>query len=182
MYLPIASSDSSATNKPLFGSGSFIPRRYCKLVVYALFTGGLFAGLALWVRAPEKLAIVAAKILQPNSRGGPGNGADSSEPKWEIPENPPPDYADYRLNETKYPQHNPDLPFPEGRTGKYVYFSGHITGVLSRLFVPCAVWVTQQTSEAGWGNALQEHFFQGLLAYVSGRSYVSTCYLLHPRP
>ena len=60
-----------------------------------------------------------------------GPSPDVDEPKWEIPENPPPDYANYRLNETKYPQHNPDLPFPEGRTGKYVYFSGHITGALN---------------------------------------------------
>lgn len=119
MYLPVASTD----NKPPFGSGSFVPRRYCKLIFYALFTGGLLAGLTLWTRAPGKFAEV---VVRPDE----GGAADRSEQeqKWEIPENPPPDYAEYRLNETKLPQHNPDLPFPEGRTGKYVYFSGHITG------------------------------------------------------
>lgn len=173
MYLPVASSDSGTDDKPSFSSGRFIPRRYCKLAIYALFVGGILGGLMLWVRAPEWLAVVVGSYSK-SSPSDVGSGSEHPpEQKWEIPENPPPDYADYRLNETKHPQHNPNLPFPEGRTGKYVYFSGHITGASSIRGLHYGGF-SDSTVEAGWGNALQEHFFQGLLAYVSGRSCVAT--------
>ena len=133
MYLPVASS-SYSTNKPPPGSGNFIPRRYRKLVIYALFIGGCLAVLMLWAFVAENSAVVAS-----TQEKVPEHGTDDPAPKWEIPENPPPDYADYRLNETKYPQHNPDLPFPEGRTGKYVYFSEHMRGTPTQLFALRAV-------------------------------------------
>ncbi|KAF9647022.1 hypothetical protein BDM02DRAFT_3180749 [Thelephora ganbajun] len=64
----------------------------------------------------------------------------------------PPNYAEWHKFEVALPQHNQSLPFPEGKEGRYVYFSEHV-------------------KTAGWGNVLQEHFFQALLAYLSRRSY-----------
>jgi hypothetical protein len=49
----------------------------------------------------------------------------------------PPSYAALRLYEANLPQHNLDLPFPEGRAGKYVRFSNQVRGL-------------------GWNNVLNE--------------------------
>ena len=40
----------------------------------------------------------------------------------------PPLYGGYRLRELKLPQHNLDLPYPEGRDGKYLWLSEHVRG------------------------------------------------------
>lgn len=40
----------------------------------------------------------------------------------------PPLYPEYRIKELALPQHNPDLPLPEGRNGKYVWISEHVRG------------------------------------------------------
>ena len=49
----------------------------------------------------------------------------------------PPHYKRLRQWETDLPQHNLDLPFPEGRTGRYVLFKNQIIGL-------------------GWNNELNE--------------------------
>ena len=49
----------------------------------------------------------------------------------------PPTYKRLREWETNLPQHNLDLPFPEGRTGRYVFFKNQIIGL-------------------GWNNELNE--------------------------
>ena len=41
----------------------------------------------------------------------------------------PPLYSGYRLRELALPQHNLDLPYPEGRNGKYIWISEHVHGV-----------------------------------------------------
>lgn len=52
-----------------------------------------------------------------------------------IPVNPlsgsrlPPLYRKYRLRELALPQHNLDLPHPEGKSGKYIWISGHVRGM-----------------------------------------------------
>lgn len=117
-------------------------------------------GLTIWLRASDRLPSYS-KILRPEGAGS------------ENAIGHPPDYADYRLDETKYPQHNPD-----GKTGKYLYFSGHIIGPSTPN--QSNYRLAEGIVEAGWGNALQEHFFQGLLAYVSGRSYVFGFFVLPP--
>lgn len=40
----------------------------------------------------------------------------------------PPLYSSYHFDELALPQNNPDLPFPEGRTGKYVWFRDSVRG------------------------------------------------------
>lgn len=65
----------------------------------------------------------------------------------------PPLYGKYRHQELALPQHHLDLPYPEGRNGKYLWLSGHVHA-------------------SGWGNALQEHFVNALLTYHSRRAFV----------
>lgn len=40
----------------------------------------------------------------------------------------PPLFPEFHQAELALPQHNPDLPYPEGRTGKYIWLSGHTHG------------------------------------------------------
>jgi hypothetical protein len=54
-----------------------------------------------------------------------------------APMPPPPKYERLRQWEDNLPQHNLDLPFPEGRTGRYVRFSNQIVML-------------------GWNNVLNE--------------------------
>ena len=42
---------------------------------------------------------------------------------------PPPTYSSVYDLERNLPQHNLDLPYPEGRTGRYVKFSNQIAGL-----------------------------------------------------
>ena len=50
----------------------------------------------------------------------------SGSPPAPLPLPPPPKYEKLRQWEANLPQHNLDLPFPEGRTGRYVKFSNQI--------------------------------------------------------
>ncbi|KAI0964553.1 hypothetical protein AcW1_001345 [Taiwanofungus camphoratus] len=65
----------------------------------------------------------------------------------------PPLYGQYHEQEMLLPQHNPDLPYPEGREGKYIWFPNHVHA-------------------SGWGNAMQELLLNSYLAYGSGRAFV----------
>ncbi|KAI0354759.1 hypothetical protein OH77DRAFT_1425875 [Trametes cingulata] len=69
----------------------------------------------------------------------------------------PPLYGKYHKWELQLPQHNPDLPFPEGRHGQYIWMANHVHG-------------------SGWGNAMQEHLLNAHLAYKSGRALVFNNY------
>lgn len=65
----------------------------------------------------------------------------------------PPLYSEYHQRELELPQHNPDLPYPEGREGKYLWTPNHVHA-------------------SGWGNVMQEHLLNAFLAHSSGRAYV----------
>ncbi|KAJ7166373.1 hypothetical protein C8R43DRAFT_877989 [Mycena crocata] len=65
----------------------------------------------------------------------------------------PPTYETLRKWEADLPQHDLDLPFPEGRTGRYVKFSNQAKGL-------------------GWNNCLNEELMNAHLAYMSKRAYV----------
>ncbi|KAJ7258729.1 hypothetical protein B0H12DRAFT_1048898 [Mycena haematopus] len=70
----------------------------------------------------------------------------------------PPTYEALRKWEEDLPQHNLDLPFPEGRKGRYVKFSNQMNFV-------------------GWNNCLNERLMNAHLAYMSKRAYVFNDYL-----
>ncbi|KIY53035.1 hypothetical protein FISHEDRAFT_63468 [Fistulina hepatica ATCC 64428] len=73
----------------------------------------------------------------------------------------PPGYEQLRLWEATLPQHNLDLPFPEGRHGRYVKFS-------------------EQVKRLGWNNVLNQLLMNAHLAYESGRAYVFQDYEWKP--
>lgn len=74
--------------------------------------------------------------------------------KWEDP----PTLTKLKQWERNLPQHNLDLPFPEGRTGRYVKFSN-------------------QVKRLGWNNAFNEILMNTHLAYESKRAYVFQPYV-----
>lgn len=49
----------------------------------------------------------------------------------------PPLYPEYRRRELALPQHNLDLPYPEGRNGKYLWISEHVRGMCHIARAPC---------------------------------------------
>ncbi|KAJ7035026.1 hypothetical protein C8F04DRAFT_955540, partial [Mycena alexandri] len=65
----------------------------------------------------------------------------------------PPTHEKLWKFEKDLPQHNLDLPFPEGKTGRYVKFSNEIRGL-------------------GWNNCFNELLMNTHLAYMSKRAYV----------
>ncbi|KAE9396113.1 hypothetical protein BT96DRAFT_997035 [Gymnopus androsaceus JB14] len=73
----------------------------------------------------------------------------------------PPTYEKLRKWEDELPQHDLSLPFPEGKTGRYVKFDNQI-------------------KQLGWNNVLNEVLMNAHLAYVSGRSYVFLDYYWKP--
>ncbi|KAH9966164.1 hypothetical protein BGW80DRAFT_1230443 [Lactifluus volemus] len=73
-------------------------------------------------------------------------------PKPESGKNPPRFY-EWHDREKRLPQHDPDLPYPQGREGRYIRFSNHVWGL-------------------GWGNAMQEMVLNAHLAYLAKRTYV----------
>ncbi|KDR82465.1 hypothetical protein GALMADRAFT_87810 [Galerina marginata CBS 339.88] len=66
----------------------------------------------------------------------------------------PPSYTDLREWEVRLPQHNLDLPFPEGRSGRFVLFSN------------------SRAHPVGWNNKLNDMLMNTWLAYSSNRAYV----------
>ncbi|KAF7365603.1 hypothetical protein MVEN_00433800 [Mycena venus] len=73
----------------------------------------------------------------------------------------PPTYEALKKWEDDLPQHNLDLPFPEGKTGRYVKFSN-------------------QMKFLGWNNCLNERLMNAHLAYMSKRAYVFDEYVWAP--
>ncbi|EUC64031.1 O-FucT domain protein, putative [Rhizoctonia solani AG-3 Rhs1AP] len=65
----------------------------------------------------------------------------------------PRDFEDYKERLQKMPQHNPDLPPPAGRNGRYVRFRNQVYGL-------------------GWNNILQEILLNTHVAHKAGRAYV----------
>ncbi|KAJ7247751.1 hypothetical protein C8J57DRAFT_1673558 [Mycena rebaudengoi] len=73
----------------------------------------------------------------------------------------PPTYRRFRHLEASLPQHSLELPFPEGKNGRYVKFSN-------------------QANYIGWNNCFSDILLNAHLAYVSNRSYVFRDYIWHP--
>ncbi|KAK7023081.1 hypothetical protein R3P38DRAFT_3536840 [Favolaschia claudopus] len=82
--------------------------------------------------------------------------AKEEEPVLKLPG--PPTYETLKKWEDDLPQHNLDLPFPEGKTGRYVKFSNQMNFV-------------------GWNNCLNERLMNAHLAYMSKRAYVFNEYV-----
>ncbi|KAG8894617.1 hypothetical protein FRB99_001099, partial [Tulasnella sp. 403] len=74
-----------------------------------------------------------------------------------------PDYLDIRKYELELKQHNMDLPFPEGKDGRFVKFDAAYNTL-------------------GWNNALQDIIMLSQVAYASGRAKVFHDYIWSVRP
>lgn len=74
---------------------------------------------------------------------------------------PGPSYERFNVAERALPQHNLDLPFPEGRHGKYVKFS-------------------EQIRALGWNNVLNEVLLCAHVAWRAKRAYVFQDYYWKP--
>jgi hypothetical protein len=48
----------------------------------------------------------------------------------------PPRFYEWHEREKRLPQHDPDLPFPQGREGRYIRFSNQIFGACDQLYFP----------------------------------------------
>ncbi|KAF8496238.1 hypothetical protein F5888DRAFT_1794754 [Russula emetica] len=75
----------------------------------------------------------------------------------------PPRFYEWHDREKRLPQHDVNLPFPQGREGRYIRF-------------------TNQVCCLGWGNAMQEMLFNAHLAYLSKRTYVFDNYTWDKSP
>ena len=85
----------------------------------------------------------------------------------------PPLYEAYHQRELNMPQHNPDLPFPEGKTGKYLFVSSHLDGeqiIEGPRSAVLSICHLQHLTGYGWGNYMQEFVWDAYLAHKAGRA------------
>jgi len=119
--LPVISPDTIQT---------IVPRRYWKpalyfLCVFAAFTTFSFSYGVGWDGA--QLARNWSPFVQKPPHN---NNTLASSPDY------PPDYAEWHKIEEALPQHNQSLSFPEGKEGRYVYFSGHVMSTPTHILIP----------------------------------------------
>jgi len=100
-----------------------IPRRYWKFALYLLCVFGVLATLSLLYGARWD-----DQFTPDWSPFAPGPQPRNTTPAVDLASSPnyPPDYAEWHEIEEALPQHNQNLSFPEGKEGRYVYFSEHV--------------------------------------------------------
>ncbi|KAI0065828.1 hypothetical protein BV25DRAFT_1913261 [Artomyces pyxidatus] len=74
-------------------------------------------------------------------------------PESSVDTSVPPNYHSWHVAEMNLPQHDVNLPAPQGKEGRYLMMNNHIWGI-------------------GWGNVLQELIFNAHLAYRTNRTFV----------
>lgn len=100
---------------------AIIPRRYLKSAIYLLCVLGTlttisFSGIAWDDLAARSWSPFTQKPLEYNDTRGSLD---------DFPDYPT-DYRRWHIIEEALPQHNRSLSFPEGKEGRYVYFSEHV--------------------------------------------------------
>jgi hypothetical protein len=91
----------------------------------------------------------------------------------------PPCFISWHDREVLLPQHDPDLPFPQGHEGRYIYFANqaccasfHHSFLLLLLPVNPLLDNWLPNIGIGWGNITQGMLLEAYLAYLSGRTYM----------
>ncbi|KZT27662.1 hypothetical protein NEOLEDRAFT_1130722 [Neolentinus lepideus HHB14362 ss-1] len=139
--LPLkAPAPSRAGSPDSMSSLSAYPRRYKRLftaAVLVLSIGGLFYTFG---STPTGHAAMQIETLVEDFVSGESNPN-------------PPLYEKWHEAELAMPQHDPDLPYPEGKEGRYFWAPNHVHA-------------------SGWGNAMQELILNAHLSYVAKRTYV----------
>ena len=109
---------------------TIVPRRYWKTALYSLCLFGVFTTLAFFYGVGWDDAQIAGNWSPFAQRPSHNNNTLTSSPDY------PPDYAEWHKIEEALPQHNQSLPFPEGKDGRYVYFSEHVKSASVRVPIP----------------------------------------------
>lgn len=84
----------------------------------------------------------------------------------------PPLYEAWYELESRLPQQDPSLPYPEGSEARFFYAANHVWGMYEFLSFVSAL--SQDALGLGFNNALQEQLLLAHLAYVANRTYVET--------
>ena len=92
----------------------------------------------------------------------------------------PPRFYEWHDREKRLPQHDADLPYPQGRGGRYIRFTNQVCCTsfffsffprLPRSSDVITKLIGRLSDEGlGWGNAMQEMLFNAHLAYLSKRT------------
>ena len=102
-----------------------VPRRYWKSALYLLCVFGALATLSLFYTSRwDDVRLTRDWSPFPQSPQ-PHNAGTPVADLTGLPDYPP-DYAEWHKIEEALPQHNQNLSFPEGKEGRYVYFSEHV--------------------------------------------------------
>jgi hypothetical protein len=143
---------------------TIVPRRYWKCAFYTFCTCGALMFLSLlygvsWddVRAAHNWSTFA------QSPHGPPALDLASSPNY------PPDYAEWHKIEEALPQHNRNLSFPEGKEGRYVYFSEHVKSASPLILIstlPSECWwlTILCCNSGGVGERTPGTFLPGLIS------------------
>lgn len=116
--LPTTSSDAIQT---------IVPRRYLKVAIYLLCLFGVLATISFFSGVAWD-DVQATRDLPPFTQRPPVSLTD-------FP-NYPPGYARWHKIEEALAQHNQHLAFPEGKEGRYVYFSEHVKSTFVLIPIP----------------------------------------------
>ncbi|KAJ7681472.1 hypothetical protein B0H17DRAFT_1170164 [Mycena rosella] len=119
----------------------------------------------IWSRpsAYQWLPVPASTPGSPATWSGPAKGTSRRRRCILLAALPlgPPDWTALREWQAALPQHDLELPFPEGRTGRYVKFSN-------------------EARMLGWNNCFNEELMNAYLAHSSRRAYVFSPYIWAP--
>ena len=110
-----------------------IPRRYWKFALYLLCVSGILTTLSFFYGVGWD-DVQAFRNWAPFTQGSPHDENTSAVNLTGSPDYPP-DYAEWHKLEEALPQHNQNLSFPEGKEGRYVYFSEHVKSAFIHILI-----------------------------------------------
>ena len=110
-----------------------VPKRYWKFILYFLCVLGILTTLSLFYDLGWD-DVQTVRNWSPFKQGPPYDVNTSAANLTGSPDYPP-DYAEWHKLEKALPQHNQNLSFPEGKEGRYVYFSEHVKSASIRILI-----------------------------------------------
>lgn len=126
--LPTSSTDTIQT---------IVPRRYLKVAIYLLCASGVLTTISFFSGVAWD-DVQAARNWSPFPQRPPQNHKPPAASLADFPDYPP-DYAEWHEIEEALPQHNVNLTFPEGKEGRYVYFSEHVRSTFILIQFPTCI-------------------------------------------
>lgn len=166
-HLPSPASAERPHSPPSgFRPRPFLPRRFRGPLLGLVIVLGaivlLFRLRHLPNSIPEDLRVFLQDLLQPEG--------------WY-----PPRFLEWHDREKQLPQLDPNLPYPQGREGRYIRFSNHVWGAFPQS-IPVLFLSRDSTGDTfeglGWGNIMQELLLNAHLAYLSKRMYAPSVIII----